>query len=382
MLQRMFLPVGQGAFYLETFLCNNEKINIIYDCGSETSPKTLEAEIESNLNKNDEILLLFISHFHDDHMNGLEYLLNNDEVKNIILPYTSEVNKHILSIKYLCSSGSKSTTSFVYRMINDPDLTIKEISENTNVHYVMPYNNRSENNSDNNIINPIKSGANVLKEINIKSPINAPITNQLYWEYIPFNFQHNKRSKQFLDNLTNNLKKEAPTYASLPLKDILKKWDNKAIQKAVKAAYNDVKGDLNTNSMTLFSGAKINDKCQKLVAHHLCKICPYDIGKANGCLYTGDYDAKGVRKWSELYNAYNEYWQYIGCIQIPHHGSHHNYNHKLALFDSYYIISAGKVNHYHHPSGSVIKDLIFEKKHLSIVTEEHYTMTTTKIEIH
>lgn len=36
---RSFLPVGQGAFYVERFFDANEqsKYNVVYDCGSSTS---------------------------------------------------------------------------------------------------------------------------------------------------------------------------------------------------------------------------------------------------------------------------------------------------------------------------------------------------------
>lgn len=60
-----------------------------------------------------------------------------------------------------------------------------------------------------------------------------------------------------------------------------------------------------------------------------------------GCLYMGDYDASGNYKWKELYEAYDTYWENIGCIQIPHHGSKHNYNSKLAQLDAFYVMSAG-----------------------------------------
>ena len=33
-MKRMFLPVGQGAFYCEKFLSKGGKINIVYDCGT------------------------------------------------------------------------------------------------------------------------------------------------------------------------------------------------------------------------------------------------------------------------------------------------------------------------------------------------------------
>ena len=51
MMLRSFLPVGQGAFYLERFEINGEKTNVVYDCGSLTDVKIVEKEIRANLKK-------------------------------------------------------------------------------------------------------------------------------------------------------------------------------------------------------------------------------------------------------------------------------------------------------------------------------------------
>ena len=83
----------------------------------------------------------------------------------------------------------------------------------------------------------------------------------------------------------------------------------------------------------------------------------------------GDYDAKGESKWCDLKNAYEKYWAYIGCVQIPHHGSYRNYNNEFSKLYSYFVISAGISNKYRHPSGSVVKDLILNNKVPLIVTE-------------
>lgn len=102
---RSFLPVGQGAFYLEQFKeFDDRKINVIYDCGSLTSKKIVESEIKSNLYEGEEILFVFISHLDADHVNGLEFLLKYCNVKNIIFPLTSKQDRYLLSLKYLCDS--------------------------------------------------------------------------------------------------------------------------------------------------------------------------------------------------------------------------------------------------------------------------------------
>lgn len=105
--------------------------------------------------------------------------------------------------------------------------------------------------------------------------------------------------------------------------------------------------------------------------HSGCCYNPYCFSFASGCLYTGDFDASGSQKWQELSNAYDKYNNFIGCVQIPHHGSRYNYNHQLLKIGNsgYYIISSGEKNKYRHPHDLVIKDILFDGKYPIIVTE-------------
>lgn len=108
MIFRNFLPVGQGAFYLERFILNDidKPINVIYDCGSydyynKKSVKKVNHQIIRLFNENETIDAVFISHFHEDHINGLELLLKHCDVKNIFIPLIDNDIKEILLIQYL-----------------------------------------------------------------------------------------------------------------------------------------------------------------------------------------------------------------------------------------------------------------------------------------
>lgn len=96
---RSFLPVGQGAFYCEQFKndsLHGETINVVYDCGSSTDVELVKKQIRATFNENEPIQAVFISHFHDEHINGLDFLLEYCDVKNIIFPFTSNEEKTIL----------------------------------------------------------------------------------------------------------------------------------------------------------------------------------------------------------------------------------------------------------------------------------------------
>ncbi|MDE5985469.1 MAG: hypothetical protein K2H13_09470 [Eubacterium sp.] len=197
------------------------------------------------------------------------------------------------------------------------------------------------------------------------------------------------RKKQFFDELDNNLRDIGLSLDQIGIDNILQQWTDPDIQNAIIDAYKKVKGSLNANSMVLFSGIRDNNIHQWSInlyhkfcyCRHKC-IDFYDYYlRKNGCLYTGDYEADGKFKWSELKNAYSRYWEYIGCVQIPHHGSYRNYNQEFALLDAYFVISAGFKNKWRHPSGSVIKDLLSKNKYPLIVTEHHNSEVILKVDI-
>ena len=91
-VSRIIHPVDQGAFYTERIRTNGKTYNVVYDCGGTTSYKVnrnkpiLEVEIKTFYGKNENIDLLFISHFDYDHVNGLKYLKDHCNIKRVIMP--------------------------------------------------------------------------------------------------------------------------------------------------------------------------------------------------------------------------------------------------------------------------------------------------------
>lgn len=381
MMLRSFLPVGQGAFYIEQFKTQNQRINVVYDCGSSTSVFDIKQEIRSNFDKDEEILIVFISHLHKDHVNGLEYLLNYCNVRNIVFPFTYTEDKILMSIEYLCSSKKHTPNDSTYRLIENPSEFIHRISPNTNIYSVVPdnediNNNRREWNYQAEIdrVRILNSGENVLHRI----WNNIIIEIEQYWEYIPFNFKDYIKRDVFYDALSAKLDDKINNNN---IKRYLFQWSNPKIQKLFIEAYEEVNKELNVYSMTLFSGTKDISTRQRMVIpnNYACKCC-YP-SRANGCLYFGDYNSNGKLRWKELKHSYEDYWDLIGCVQIPHHGSKNSYNHELALMDAFHVVSAGKSNRFRHPHSVVIKDLLFENKYPYIVTEEKSSEVIMKINI-
>ncbi|MGR5913917.1 MBL fold metallo-hydrolase [Bacillus pacificus] len=97
---------GQGLFYNGKI----DQFNIVYDCGSENK-QFLNACINDykkarHFNKID---LLILSHFHKDHVNGLDKLLENTKLDTVILPYMDSVEKLYLlnNVKFINSHNKQ-----------------------------------------------------------------------------------------------------------------------------------------------------------------------------------------------------------------------------------------------------------------------------------
>ena len=56
---RSFMPVGQGAFYVEQFTSCNPRINLVFDCGSSTDEQILH-DIELYINTKSQDILIGI----------------------------------------------------------------------------------------------------------------------------------------------------------------------------------------------------------------------------------------------------------------------------------------------------------------------------------
>ena len=85
-----------------------------------------------------------------------------------------------------------------------------------------------------------------------------------------------------------------------------------------------------------------------------------------GCIYTGDTDFNKVK----IKKIFKNYWNCIGTIQIPHHGSIKNCNIDFLDGKFYFCpISVGNINSHVHPSPKVTR-FISSNNSLPIVIDQ------------
>lgn len=379
-VKRQILPVGQGAFYLETLYKDGQQYKIVYDCGSATDINILTTQIQANFNHGEVIHAVFISHLDDDHVNGLEFLLNYCDVKHLFFPLITSATKKLHEFRNLINPQSNFVNQFINsngQDIGGGELQLHPISEESNSEAIMSETSRAI--------------------------FGTTISD---WIYLPHNFKSDSRYnvlKAEFHKIDSKLTESVFTNDNIDLSKLSSLWraGNTTDKKLIKSAYRKVPGGLNVNSMTLYSGMRSNhylecdfycDRCflkfhrRFYIKHHWHNIMYL---KKNGCLYTGDYEAgefnksskafkARTQKWASLRDVYGQYFKNVGLVQIPHHGSKYNYadEFRTQIDCATYFLSAGDKNRYKHPHKEVVIDLISNRRILNSVTENvHSTMT-------
>ncbi len=185
MIQRIFHPIGQGAFYSE----RHDNFNIVYDCGIQyvdRGSQRAEKVVKASFKKNSQIDILFISHFDYDHVSKIETLKNNFKIKKVILPLLHKDEK-ILLTNFYETIGIEDN---IQTLINNPS---GYFNEETRIITVNPGEDlqspiEGELTDIENLGNIIESGKNIKFD---------------HWLFIPFNIENNLRHQKLLNLFKN-----------------------------------------------------------------------------------------------------------------------------------------------------------------------------------
>lgn len=355
MIERIFHPIGQGAFYSERHTSCN--INIVYDCGT-TNPRSLAKRrvVSQSFSKDDVIHILFISHFDKDHVSLIDTLKKTvKRIERVVLPLLHNEQKIFLSNIYKALKQPD-----LAQLVSDPN---EFFGEETKIIEIQPGPDMEIEESP-----PLDVSDRGETITTISSGIPLTISGLNDWVYIPFNYKYDERNKQFLDELQNkgidvDRLKTDPDY-------IIDKTVKDRIRNIFKSS--GVSGDINENSMFLYSGPS----CKKDLYKHFWRgkgCCHFDSfhhpchSHRVACLYTGDGDLNKV----DVKKIYTKYWNLIGTIQIPHHGSSASFNVKVLHTGRFFCpMSVGNTNPYGHPSQRVIAEILSNRCFPILITED------------
>lgn len=340
LVKRIIHPVGFGAFCTEQFIDRDRNIvlNVVYDCGSRSlDTKSLQQEIENTEGLDKGIDLLFISHFHNDHINGIHnVLLKKGQTyirkgkTHVILPLLSQ---HYIYEKLQTDPAYMANyISFIIDSMTDGeheaqyDLSLISITGE----------NPSEEVYDVTIGEDGVS-RNLPSRLNGKIVLHDNRNNLDIWEYIPFNFASDDEVEQF---------EQKAEEEAIELYNIISGDITKADITRLKEIYRSIKGkDTDGNTPKTADINKQSTLLLSRIAHHMlhnigvkvygvqglgcCDICCCHCHlecscNCSSCLYTGDSYLMGHildRLSNVLHRQGVDSSSPLGLLQIPHHGS-------------------------------------------------------------
>lgn len=397
---RTFHPVGQGAFYSELFSFDeNQKFLTIYDCGTDLrnpklgTPSQILHKLENRINQDlgslnqtsdkHNVQLLFLSHFDEDHVCGVQFLnprvvviplLTQDEIIYYeILDYlqVSHINWHLLlNPKLYFGNGTIVIGVTPEREDNDNLENLSEIEINEEGGISGGLNSQQTTIPNHQNIDGVIGGGSIINLKNI-------------WKYIVFNPLISK-----LQDFKNALIKAGWNWDTLS--DDLKSNLTQDKIKELHDIYKQVRNDLNSTSLLVYSGPVETLHYIEFVGQKVGSVswsCRYDdcycnrcydcykpkIDYRSACMYFGDWKIS-TQKLQKYYSKLLNHGDNIGYIQIPHHGSIYNKGNCAVecLNDPYYIksvISCGVNNRFDHPSNKIILKLMELGGEIILVTE-------------
>lgn len=350
-LIRTFHPVGHGAFYTERFYDGLGKciFTAVFDCGCFEAAKKgvnhhlnhINTTIQNTFNANDVIDVLFISHFHTDHINGIDFLLKHCDIKRIYIPI---LTPRVILEAFLFNCIQTGSTD------NIGNELIEKFAKSQ-----IPNVTQIRSNRTNQKEVQLKEVEITLNHNRFLSSHSRLCHSNISWTFIPFNL---------LEGQMNNL-----LYKRSPLKGLVRNRQvdfvklhkfitSKSISQLQQIYKQALKVEHNSYSMTVLSYySQYNPKNTQYQIWWNNNIIQ-NISLIN-CLYMGDFEAnanypKRNKNIENLKSYYAKKWKEIGLLQVPHHGSKHNYDDKLYDIQRLCIISHGDPDKYHHPDICVV----------------------------
>lgn len=309
-----FHPVGQGLFYSGQIKNAKNEFNFVYDCGS-TNVKNIRncTELYKEFNFEKTIDLLILSHLHADHINGIEFLIDNGFIiKKVIMPYVSTIQRLYLAL------SETTQKQWYYDFLANSKKIFKDANELIEL----------MENSDTN---------NIKKEK----------YEEWNWEFV---FYNKVIDDFYFSGFRNKL--ESINYGKqLPDEELLEIITEKNKRDKFKSAYYYLKPELDNNinnsSIVLFHSPSLKN----------ANKAP-DSKNFAGHLLTGDISFRDCYL-DNISNYFKDYLNSIMIFQLPHHGSIKNWDHRiLEVFNQTCIyFYCGRHKGWQHPNPNVVKKI-------------------------
>lgn len=413
-LSGCFHAVGNGTFFTSKIRGEDgSEFNWGYDCGS-TSQNVINNIINSScveFSDGESIDMMVISHFDDDHVNGLIALLRKHTIKRLVLPYSDWTQ----AVREISIDGIRGVSPSVALFQLNPALWLNNNNLSNRVEKIIlvqgnggPGNPDEPKISDNPLINlvdplilrddsdgldvseqerhindardnvffdlgsPIDTSEVKLSKINHTQPICAL---NGFFEFVFYNAERTfkklnlvyEKNDEFYASqshikLTDAKKDIQQTIESINLhrgisSSIDVKWREK-LKSCYQKHFGNTSKAQNNISLCMYASPKITPRGHSFI---FCQDHDSYQLHSSGLIFTGDINlTTPVLDDFELHLGI-ERWMNCGLFQIPHHGSASCWEkgHSKRIKPAYFVQCASPT--LKHPSQFVLDDLNGEK---------------------
>lgn len=374
-------PVGQGGLMSGLLEIAGGQFHWVYDCGS-NQKDALTREIAKIAIVGD-VDCLFLSHLDSDHLNGIDQLLGNVRVRQVVLPYLNNIDRFLLGARD-AANGALTGTSLALLADIPGWFGARGVERVT---YIDPRDDDDagarlapdlpDGGRDDELEGEIRGkwsrqerrGGVTTERPSARFPqvqllencatvqFAASSGSQLDWVIAPYAHRPSpKRMKDFEDALLAAFGKHA-----LNSEFWLAALTDKAMRVKLCDCYDVIWTDHNLVSMALYAGPVRADGrwCHRITTSGLSH---FSHRNEVGWLGTGDMhlDVKIRRKC--FLDHYDQLLPRVNVFGLPHHGSRLNYNPDLPdmMPNASQFAAAAGPNNYDHPS-SLVKQSVWEK---------------------
>lgn len=369
--------VGQGGLFSGELTAQGKPLRWVYDCGS-NQRDALRREIKRVASGGD-IDMLFLSHLDSDHIGGVDELLGQVHVREVVLPYLNE--RIVLAIMARdAASGALSgtfieatndlsawfggrgveTITFVGGPEEDeggegpilPFDPIEGREGECTPKWTQPQQPATELIADPNLPQGRSDGVAVMLQVSPGAAVQlATPEGVLNWVLLPYvHLPSAKQMRAFEQALED-------TFGTpLDKKAIVAGAKNANVRDKLRDCYDALWLDHNLITMTLYCGPLIPQQAYVSIRtkfHH-----PRDRSReGGGWMLSGDAHLDGLRRRQRFLRYYQRVTPLTNVLMLPHHGSIHNHSDLVLAAMPELIVgyAAAGPNSYGHPHNDVKK---------------------------
>lgn len=361
--------VGQGGLFSGALSAGGKPLRWLYDCGS-NQPDALLREIAAVAQDGD-IDLLFVSHLDSDHAGGIDRLLSQVAVREVVLPYLDEatliaiiardVARGALSGAFVEAAsdlagwfGSRGveTVTFVGGRDDDappgdgPDLPGRP-GDGGEGDVTSRWTREPDAVPDTAMR---RSGRRAkLRRAQPDAALLLFVPGVLLnWALVPYAHVPPARLMKAFDAA---LKRE---FGPLSKKAIVRRAKESSVRERLRECYDALWIDHNLVSMALYAGPLEKARAEVWAGPDRRHFSHWR-GDGGGWLLTGDAHLDRRRRRERFLEFYRRFAPLVNVLMLPHHGSIHNHSDIVldAMPDLFIGYAAAGPNDYGHPHRGV-----------------------------